>query len=264
MPEKPQATASSRWIANLKANPNATLKLFCFPYAGGAAVGFRAWQAGLPSFVEVNPVELPGRGRRLAEPGRRNLIELVREMSEELRPLFDRPFAFFGHSMGAMLGFELARRLRAVNGPQPVHLFVSGRRAPQLSEQRRPTYNLPDAELIDELRRLNGTPAEVLENMELMQFMLPLLRADFEMVQTYKYEPEAPLQCPITAFGGLEDGEENRELIDAWREQTARSFMLRMLPGDHFFLHSSQAMLLNVLSRDLHQLAALRPESPRV
>ena len=167
---------------------------------------------------------------------------------------FDRPFAFFGHSMGAMLGFELARRLRASHRKGPVQLFLSGQRAPQLRGESRVTYNLPEPLFINELRRLNGTPAEVLEHPELMSLLMPLLRADFELVQTYSYEPGPPLSCPIVAYGGLEDEDVPREDLAAWREQTAAPFSMRMFPGDHFFLHSSKPLLLRQLSEDLERL----------
>jgi medium-chain acyl-[acyl-carrier-protein] hydrolase len=184
-----------------------------------------------------------------------NLFALVEQLAENLLPYFDKPFAFFGHSMGAMIAFELTRRLRETSGKQPVHLFVSGRRAPQIPGEDEATYNLPDGELVEELRRLNGTPKEVLDNPELMQIMLPFLRADFEIVQTYAYSHGEPLTCPITAYGGMEDHEEHRAMLEGWREQTTADFILRMLPGDHFFLHSSEALLLKTLAQELEKIA---------
>jgi medium-chain acyl-[acyl-carrier-protein] hydrolase len=161
------------------------------------------------------------------------------------------PFAFFGHSMGAMISFELARRLRREHDREPIHLFVSGRRAPQLPITEPPTYNLPEPQLIEDLRRLNGTPRAVLENPELLQLVLPLLRTDFEVCQTYTYTPQAPLSCPITVFGGLQDTEAPRESLAAWREQTTSSFTLRMFPGDHFFLHTTQHDMLRIIYEQL-------------
>jgi medium-chain acyl-[acyl-carrier-protein] hydrolase len=178
---------------------------------------------------------------------------MVHAISQAILPYLDQPFAFFGHSMGAMIGFELARLLRREYGLAPVHLFVSGRRAPQLGRVSPITYNLPEPELIEEVRLLDGTPKEVLENPELMEMMIPLLRADFEVVETYTYVPEAPLDCPITVFGGLQDSETGREMLEPWREQTSLNFTLSMLPGGHFFLHSDQRILLNALSRELNR-----------
>lgn len=246
---------TSRWLPGFKPNPRAALRLFCFPYAGGAANIFHSWASALPSSVEVCPVQLPGRGNRLLEPAFTGLEPLVETAARELLPFFDKPFAFFGHSMGAIISFELAQRLRLEHRSEPVHLFVSGRRAPQVPEAETPTYNLPEKDFLDELRRLKGTPPEVFEHEELMQLMLPLLRADFELIQTYKYSTRPPLDRPINAFGGLEDTEVSHESIEAWREMTTGAFKLRMLPGDHFFLNSARPLFLQTLARDLQQVA---------
>jgi medium-chain acyl-[acyl-carrier-protein] hydrolase len=165
----------------------------------------------------------------------------------------DRPFAFFGHSMGALVSFELARLLRREHATLPHALFVSGRRPPQLPMEP-PTYDLPEDEFVEELRRMGGTPEEVLRHPELLNLLLPTLRSDFELSQTYSYTEAPPFTFPITAFGGLNDQFVPREDLDQWREQTSGSFQLRMFPGDHFFLHSSQALLLQMLSRDLVQV----------
>ena len=218
---------------------------------------FRGWQERLPRTVEVCPVELRGRGRRLHEPPFTRLTTLIEATAEGLLPLLDKPFAFFGHSMGAMISFELARLLRKEHGLMPLHLFVSGRRAPHVPESDPPTYNLPDAEFLKELRRLNGTPQEVLEHTELIELMMPLLRADFEVVQTYHYAPGPPLDCPITAFGGLQDVEVRREYLDGWHNYTTVAFTLRMMPGDHFFLHTAQRLLLQILAQELQRIASV-------
>ena len=237
-----------------KANPRAGLRLFCFPYAGGSAALYRTWPAELPDTIEVCMAELPGRGSRLNEPPFTRLESIVDFLANAIKPYLDKPFAFFGHSMGAMISFELACRLREKVVAKPAHLFVSGRRAPQMPDTNPFTYNLPTSKLLEELRRLNGTPIEVLENPELMHLMLPLLRADFEVVETYVYSPGPALDCPITAFGGLQDQEVSREEVEAWREQTIASFSLRMLPGGHFFLHTARQLLLQMLSKELSNL----------
>ncbi len=243
--------ATSSWLSSYRPNPEAALRLFCFPYAGGAASVFRKWADALPPTVEVCPVQLPGRDRRWREPPYTNLRLLIEAIAGEFRDYWQKPFAFFGHSMGAIVSFELARRVRAEHGFEPVHLFVSGRRAPQLKGNESVTYNLPRGAFIEELRRLNGTPAEVLEQPELMELMLPVLRADFEVVQTYLYATEPPFTCPLTAFGGLQDIEASREELEAWREQTTGAYSLRMLAGDHFFLNQAQPLLLEMLSQQL-------------
>jgi medium-chain acyl-[acyl-carrier-protein] hydrolase len=247
-------TAVSRWVSFPTPNPGASLRLFCLPYAGGGAAIFRAWGRHLPPGVELCSVQLPGQGVRLLEPPFRRLTAMVEALAPPLLPYMDRPFAFFGHSMGAMISFELARWLRRAGRALPVELFVSGRRAPQLPTDP-PSYDWAEADFIAELRRLNGTPQEVLEHRDLMQLILPQLRADFEVVQTYQYTPEPPLDCPVSVFGGLEDCGANRELLAPWRAQTTGPFSLQMFPGDHFFLHTEEPLFLRTLAKKLHRAA---------
>jgi medium-chain acyl-[acyl-carrier-protein] hydrolase len=246
--------AASPWLLNTKPNPNAALRLFCFPYAGGSAQIFRSWSQQLPRSVEACPVQLPGRGSRLREPPFTDLNTMVQALAGALLPYMDKPFAFFGHSMGGLISFELAHRLRESGVPGPVQLFISGNRAPQFSHDDSPSYDLPEPEFIEELRRMNGTPAEVLEHPELIQLLIPLLRADFKVAQTYVHQPRPPLDCPITAFGGLRDEDVTQEHLSGWREQTTAEFSLHMFPGDHFFILNSEALLLDTLSRRLKRL----------
>ena len=239
------------WLVNTKPQREALVRLFCFPYAGGSTAIFHKWPQELPAWVDVFAVQLPGHGSRLDEAPVTNLQTLVETIELALLPYLVQPFAFFGHSMGAMISFELARTLQRKHSLQPIHLFVSGRSAPQLPLENA-TYNLPEAEFAEELRRLNGTPPDVLVDAELMKLMLPILRADFELVQTYSYTPHPPLDCPITTFGGWEDHNVSRESLEAWREQTTNKFSVRMLLGDHFFLHSARPYILHGLKKELH------------
>jgi medium-chain acyl-[acyl-carrier-protein] hydrolase len=212
---------------------------------------YRTWPKFLPEEYEICAVQLPGRETRLMEPAYKRLLPMIADLALALRPYLDLPFAFFGHSMGGKIAFEVARYVRAEYGLEPFHLFVSGCCGPQMLKTDGILYDLPKAEFIEELRRLNGTPKEVLEHDELMQLMLPLLRADFELVQTYAYSPGPPLRCPVTAFGGLQDTEVTRESLDAWRKETTGSFVSRMLPGDHFFINSERPQLLRSLTQEL-------------
>jgi medium-chain acyl-[acyl-carrier-protein] hydrolase len=245
------ATAFDSWIVFRKPNPQARLRLFCFPYAGAGAAIFRTWSEGLPGDVEVCPVQIPGRGTRLAETPFTQLAPLVQALAQALGPLLDKPFAFFGHSLGALVAFELARQLRRQSGVPPVHLFVSADRAPQIPHRDRPIHALPENEFLVELRRLDGIPGKVLADAELMQVMLPILRADFSVYETYAYSVEPPLPCSLSTFGGLQDQRVHRADLEAWRDQTSVSFSLRMFPGDHFFWNTSQPRLLQVLSQEL-------------
>lgn len=248
---------SNRWLNCPSPNPRAALRLFCFPYAGGNSSIYRSWAEYLPLTAEVCAVLLPGREARLLERPYTCLPPLVRSLAEALLPRLDKPFAFFGHSMGALISFELIRELRRKHGLAPAHLFVSGRRAPQIENNDPLTYNLPEGAFIEEIGRFNGTPQEALEHPELMQALLPALRADFAVCQTYAYTEEPPLECPISVFGGLQDHDAPREYLEAWREQTTASYSLRMFPGDHFFLRKFQPLLLSLLAQQLRQLARM-------
>lgn len=214
-------------------------------------MGFRSWSNSLPPTVEVCPVELPGRGNRLKEPPFTRLSPLVQAIAHAILPHLDKPFAFFGHSMGALISFELTRLLRREYGRSPVHLFVSASRAPQVPDPDPPIHALPQPEFLEELRCLNGTPKEVLENTELMQLLLPILRADFAVIENYVYAPEPAQDFPIIAFGGLQDRKVSCDALEAWREQTSASFSRQMLPGNHFFIQSAQPLLLRLLSQKL-------------
>ncbi|WP_424663845.1 thioesterase II family protein [Candidatus Binatus sp.] len=227
------------------------MRLFCFPYAGGAASVFRNWSEGLPADVEVCPIQFPGRGTRLMEPPFRKLSLLVEALAEALRPLLDKPFAFFGHSLGSLVSFELARQLRVKHQASPIRLFVSAGPAPQIPHRGPPINSLPKEEFAAELRRLNGTPAELLNDKELMDIVLPSLRADFALYESYRYLSGLPLNCPISTFGGLNDQRVNHDDLEAWRDQTTASFSIRMFPGDHFFLKTTQPLLLRALSQEL-------------
>ncbi len=244
------STSQDLWISFRKPRPRARIRLLCFPYAGGGALAYRDWATSMPEEIEVLPVQLPGRERRINEPPHTRLEPLVEAAVQGLAPYLDRPFAVFGHSMGALVGYEVVQGLRRELGLEPVHLLVSARRAPQLPPEPANDYLLPDDQLIERLRELNGTPAEVLEHSELMKMLLPMLRADFELNDTYQPANHPPLACPMTVFGGLEDDLSEEELT-AWGELTAAASTLRMFPGDHFYLHRHQDTLVRAVAGTL-------------
>ncbi|WP_313930105.1 alpha/beta fold hydrolase [Trichocoleus sp. FACHB-262] len=250
---------ATTYVTYPKRNSQARLRLFCFPYAGANSFIFRPWLHSLPADVELGAIELPGHGTRIAEPLFTRMTKLVEAIASSLLPHLDKPFAFFGHSMGAWVSFEVARWLQA-HHVYPVHLFVSGARAPQLPSLRSPLHQLPEAEFVAALRRLQGTPEAVLDHTELMELMLPILRADFAVLETYTYSPQTLLPCPITAFGGLQDVDVSPEMLHAWQTQTNASFSHRMLPGNHFFIHSDQPLLLQLLTQELTQIVSHLPE----
>lgn len=245
---------SGSWITRPRPRPGAPLRLFCLPHAGGGASAFRAWADVLPAEVEVCPVQLPGREARMAEPAIDRMEPLVEALSDALRPFDEEPFALFGHSNGALVAFELARRLRREGRYGPVHLFASGRRAPDVPSPRPPVAHLPDDEFLADLREMGGTPAEVLAHPELMRILLPLLRADVRVNETYVFTEEEPLACPVTAYGGLLDPKASREDVEAWRRHTAGAFTVRFFPGDHFFVFTQRDLVLRTLATDLHEI----------
>lgn len=247
------------WVVRPRPNPQARLRLFCFPYAGGAASVFAAWPAGVPQDVDVCLIQLPGRQGRLEEPPFTRMEPLVKALALAIHLYLDKPFAFFGHSLGTKISFELARHLRAQGTSPPVYLFFSGSVPPHIPSSDSPIHNLPDIEFAETLRRFKGTPEALLQNEELLQLFLPLLRADIALHETYQYIPGEPFDCPISAFGGLEDGEVSRENLEAWRVHTRGEFTLRMFPGDHFFLRSARAILLEAISHTLGQALAQMP-----
>lgn len=233
------------WIHCWQRRPEARVRLLCFPYAGGGASIFRTWHEYFPQNVELCSVRLPGREGRLSETPYSNLNALIEKLAVALSPFLDIPYAFFGHSMGALVGFELTRYLRRTGGSRlPLHLFASGRSAPQFPLSEPPISQLPEPEFIEELRRLRGTPEAVLQNAELIRLLLPGLRADFGMCENYRYVHDSPLTCPITAFSGLDDLWVTRQMATAWKEQTSSTFRLRLFDGDHFFLLKERSALI--------------------
>ena len=246
---------ATRWLVRPRPNPRAALRLVCFPYAGGSATVFRTWPDALPPEVELLAIALPGRDARAREPLFDRLTPLVTGLADAIGPQLRAPFAIFGHSFGAMVGFGFARELQRRSLGQPVHLFASGRRAPQLAE-RVPLHRLPDPELLAELRRLGGTPEEVFDVPELVDYFLPIVRADIAVSETETIGIDAPLSCPITAMGGVGDDRVSVDELEAWRAQTTGPFEREMYPGGHFFRHSHRDQVLDSVSRRLTRAIA--------
>jgi surfactin synthase thioesterase subunit len=241
----------NQWIMRSEFPKEGAVRLFCLPYVGGGASIFRGWSARMVAGIEVFPIQLPGRENRLAELAFDDLAALVKALGGAIRPYLTTPFALFGHSMGALIAYELARELTAHRGPAPVHLFVSACRAPHLPGREQRRHSLSDAQLISELRRLGGTPDEVLRHPELLQVLLPVLRADFTMIDTYVHDAEPQLDCPVTVFGALQDPSVSREELALWRSVTRAQFDLQVFPGDHFYVRNSPPYLLNAISAKL-------------
>jgi medium-chain acyl-[acyl-carrier-protein] hydrolase len=247
----------SNWFECLSRSKAPRLRVFCFPHAGGSADLYRSWQRWFPEQLDLCLVHLPGRGKNMDTRAFSQLVPLVAEILDHISLLTDIPYALYGHSMGALISFELARELsrRQRNGPK--HLFVSGCRAPQYPRDEPITFNLPHDAFIAELKKLNGTPEEVLANSELMELFIDVLRADFEAVETYKYQPGGPLSCPITVYGGIEDEHVPVEACRQWQEQTSATCKVRMFSGNHFFVRNAGPEFINVFRTDLLSAATL-------
>lgn len=212
---------------------------------------FNLWRpAWMPDNIELWTLRLPGREQRLSETPFRRMEPLVEALYEAMEPQLSGPYAFYGHSLGALVGFEMARKIQRQGEPGPVRLIISAHTAPQLGLCRPVLHNLPDNEFMNALRNFAGTPEEVIANEDLMSIMMVALRADFEVDETYSYEPGPPLECPISAFGGIDDVDVPQDSLEAWRIQTSRQFSLHMMEGDHFFIFRSQDFPLR-LSQEL-------------
>ncbi|MBQ0902234.1 thioesterase domain-containing protein [Micromonospora sp. U21] len=237
------------WFLSAGSRDPAPVQLFCLPYAGAGASAFRHFPARFGPDVEVLPVQLPGRENRISEDPRFRVTDVATAIAERA----DRPYALYGHSMGGRLGFEVARELRRAGLPLPLRLYVGGARAPHVTAPSAfdGLSRVDDEELLRRLRAGGGLPTGVLEHPELVELLLPLLRADFERVDGYRYRPEEPLPVPIVAFSGRADRAVTREQSAAWREHTTAGFTLHELDGGHFFLHDALPELAAAIRTDL-------------
>lgn len=246
-------TRSDAWIVRRAPRTSPRLRLFCFPYAGGSAQIYWTWSSVLPADIEICAIQLPGRERRFREAPFRRVEAAVDALAGTISTYLDTPFAMFGHSMGAVLAFETTRRLAAEFGRAADRLIVSGHRAPHLRSRRTPIHSLPDDSFIEKVRALNGTPAEVFDNAELVELILPMLKADFEMVETYSELAGPRLTCPLLAMGGNADADVTPAEIDAWHSATTGQFRSVVLEGGHFYINTATDRLLATLRDVLAQ-----------
>jgi medium-chain acyl-[acyl-carrier-protein] hydrolase len=245
------ATLSTGWCVRWRAAPAAGLRLFCLPHAGGGASAYRGWAERLAPGIEVIAVRPPGRETRFREPPFTRVEDLVPELLDAVEPWLDRPHAWYGHSLGALVAFEACRAVRRRALPDPVRLLVSGRVAPHLPLRHPPVHDAPAAEFTERLRRLDGTPREVLDDPRLLAALLPMLRADLAVSERYRYRAEPPLDVPISAYGGLGDAYAHGSEVGAWRRHTTAGCVVRMFPGGHFFPHETVAEVLPAVVADL-------------
>lgn len=242
---------NNKWIVVPNPRPAAKIILLCFPFAGGSSNSFRSWAGILPPSVELWAIELPGHGSRLSEPLVENIEDLIVPLSEGIVGSLEKPFAIFGHSMGALLGFEVALYLQNHFQKIAEHVFLSGHGAPGTPRHEPEIHHLPKPQFLAKIKEYNGTPQEVLENEELMDLMFPILKADFKLCETYRHNNSGKLQAPITALGGIQDPSITRQDMEQWAQFTSSSFNVRFFPGDHFYLLHHKINLLKAILTDI-------------
>jgi medium-chain acyl-[acyl-carrier-protein] hydrolase len=239
------------WFVRPNPSRNAKLRLFCFSHAGGAASAYHAWQAALDD-VEVWAVQLPGREARVQEPLISDLQFLAQKITDATTDHLNKPFIFLGHSMGAVVAYETARELNRRGLPLPLHLYVSGRPAPHLPPVDPPLHDLPDAELLFELkRRFDGLPKVILAEPDLLALFLPILRSDLKMMETHQFLDQPRLSVSLSAYCGQDDRIMNPANLAAWADLTSGVFHHRQLPGGHFYLHDNRREFLSFFSGEL-------------
>ena len=220
-------------------------RLFCFPFAGGGAAAFRGWSRRLPPDVEVLSVQLPGRESRIREKPLDDIADIVAAARPAILAASDLPYAIFGHSMGALVAFELVLSLEQDPGRGPEHLFVSARRSPEEPDVIPPVHALPDAEFMDKLQgRYGAIPEEVRKEPELLELLLPPLRADIRAIETYKRTSNRKVRCPIHVFGGSEDFHPKPSQLPGWQAVAEREIRVRLFPGNHFYLNAQEEALV--------------------
>lgn len=239
------------WIVQ-RPVPAKELRLICFSHAGGSAVSFMDWQSAMAPPILVCAVQLPGRGARYHEPPCSNLPELVGKLAAVIDDMDDLPCAFFGHSLGALLAFEVARHQRRRGRHVPRHLFVSGCHAPRHRGPPAGLAKLSDEALIARLRGYGGTPPELLAHRELMALVLPAVRADFSLVEDYAYAPDATrFDIPMTVLAGTADTRDSAVQVEGWRQETSAACEVRWFDGDHFFINSCRREVIDCINAEL-------------
>lgn len=242
--------STGEWLFALGSARSVRLRLICFPPAGLGPAVFKGWANELPPGVALYAVQLPGRTSRFREPAMTSIPELVRAIADAVARLPELPLAFFGHSMGAVLASEVARRLMELSRPVPRHLIVSGRRPPSRPDRHAPIGELPDAAFVAEIgRRYDGIPREILANPDVLALLLPSLRADIAALEKFQPGLRPPLPIPVSAFGGDSDPMTPLADIEAWQKETQAAFAMRVFPGGHFYLEAQRKAVVGEITR---------------
>lgn len=240
------------WFLPLRPGKRGLVRLVCFPYAGGGSAVFRPWARLMPEEFELFCLQMPGREARLADSPRTDFPALAAEIAQALVKLPAMPTAFFGHSLGSLLAYEVAHLVQGFPA-SPRKLLLSGCSPPHVRREEvdeEPVWQLSDDAFLEKIRELNGTPDEILQNAEMMDLIMPMLRADFRLADGIDPSPRQVL-APICAFGGKEDSEASEEDIREWKHYSTAIFSYRMFPGDHFFINSHREMVCRTIVDEL-------------
>jgi medium-chain acyl-[acyl-carrier-protein] hydrolase len=248
---------SGSWIVRPFPRVNASFRMFCFPYAGSGPLAYRGWAENLPENVDVCYIHPPGREARLRERSYTDFPQLIEQLQSVVGVLLDRPYVFYGHSLGAVVAYEVARALRRSGKPEPQHLFVSASRAPHLRYEHQPARHLSDVDFLREMdRRYGAIPRQLMEDPDLRDLLVPPLRADITLLETYQHVSEEPLGCQITCFGGNGDTMVSSNALQSWRDHTQKTMRLHMLQGEHLFLQTARTELLGFIKETLTETEA--------
>lgn len=245
------------WFRPLRPSSNSNLRFFIFPHAGGGVSAYRQWSQGFPPSWEIRVLQLPGREDRISEPLFSQMEQLIATVQPVIKLLLDLPVVFFGHSVGAVIAYELARSLAFSNQQNIKHLFISGRPSPHMLLKEELIHDSSQEVLVQHLKDLGGTPKELLDDPEFIDVFLPPYRADVALSENYKWTPGASLNFPITALGGLED-ETTQEQLKAWSGYTQKDFFFHSFPGNHFFIFSQKSMVQTAIQQDLAKTIGLQ------
>lgn len=239
------------WLQGIQPDSNIKIRLFCFSYAGGGASTFLRWRAHFPKHIDLCAVQQPGREDRNAETPINDLALLIAKIADAIAPHINVPYAFFGHCNGALIAFELTRELRRRGLQAPKHIFVSSFRSPDLKNSNQSLHDLPKTRFISNLKAYGGMPEEILNNEEIIDSMMPTLRADFSLHETYRYLEEERLDSPMTILGGLQDNVVRRSELQGWKDKTQKTAKVKLFPGGHFFIDTHRQFLLKAIKDEL-------------
>lgn len=241
-----------KWLTNFNQSEKNKTRLFAFPYSGSGAIAYHSWAPYFSQYeIDLIGIQLPGRENRRNEKLITNLTELTDLLFEIISPMANIPFAFLGHSMGGLIAFELTQKLQNSKLPLPQHLFISGLRTPDMPNPNPELHQLSDSKLLKKIAEYGGTPSAILNNIELMALLLPIIRADFELFETYRYKASEPLRCPITLFSGSEDNIVRPAYLKNWETHTTKVLNQAIYSGNHFFIQENKHGIIDKIAKTL-------------